>query len=164
MQAQYEKLKTAFPLQNDVYQLYFIKVKKDAPDLDNARKWILKPRDDEDTRKLDGYCREYAPGAAIDKGVWFEKDNLLKNFPLADADIFSMIATKNYKEFKDNDAIWFIKISDMIKAGQPAPLDFIRNDLEKAITEKRRLELIEKIYDKIYQDGVRSKAFEILVK
>ena len=42
----------------------------------------------------------------------------------------------------------------MVKAGQPAPIDFIRNDLNKAITEKRRLELIERIYDKIYQDGL----------
>ena len=112
MQAQYEKLKTAFPLQNDVYQLYFIKVKKDAPDLDNARKWILKPRDEEDDRKLDGYCREYAPGAAIDKGVWFEKEDVLKNFPARRGGyIFLWLQAKIIKSLKTNDAIWFIKIT-----------------------------------------------------
>jgi hypothetical protein len=164
MKAQYEKLKTAFPLQNDVYQLYFIKLKKDAPDIDNARKWILKPRDEEDNRKMEGYCREYASGASIDKGVWFAKDEVLKNFPLAEADMSSLSASKGYKEFKGPDVIWFIKISDVVKAGQPAPMDFIRNELDKVVTEKRRLDLVEKIYDKIYQDGVKSKSFEILVK
>lgn len=164
MKAEYEKLKAAFLLQNDVYQLYFIKLKKDAPDIDNVRKWILKPRDEEDARKLEGYCKEYASGATMDKGVWFEKEEVLKNFPLTESDIFSLAATKSYKEFKSQDVIWFIKVSDVVKAGQPAPMDFIRNDLDKVVTEKRRLNLVEKIYDKIYQDGIKSKSFEILVK
>lgn len=164
MQAEYEKLKAAFPLQNDVYLVYFIKVKKDAPDLENARKWILKPKDDEDIRKMQGYCKEYASGASIDSGVWFEKENLLKNFPLTESDIASLGVSKNYKEFKNGEDVWFIKISDMAKAGQNSPLEFIKADLEKAVTEKRRLDLIEKIYDKIYQDGVQSKAFEVFVK
>jgi hypothetical protein len=162
--AQYEKLKNAFLLDKDVYQLCFIKLKKDAPDLDNARKWILKPHDEEDKRKLDGYCREYASGAATDTGVWFEKDAVLKGFPLSENDLFFLAASKTYKEFKSDDALWFIKVSDLIKAGQPAPMDFIRDNLEKVVTEKRRIDLTEKIYDKIYQDGIKSKSFELFVK
>ncbi len=162
--AQYEKLKSAFPLDKDVFQLCFIKLKKDVPDLDNARKWILKPHDEEDKRKLDGYCREYASGAATDTGVWFEKESILKDFPLSENDLALLVAGKTYKEFKNGDAIWFIKVTDMVKAGQPAPMDFIRDNLEKVITEKRRLDLTEKIYDRIYQDGVKSKSFELFVK
>ncbi|HWB62882.1 MAG TPA: hypothetical protein VG603_05170 [Chitinophagales bacterium] len=159
----YEKTKADLILEKDVYELYFMKFKSDAPDLDQARKWILHPKDDEDLRKLDGYCKSYAQSFVIDSGVWYEKDMILKNFPLTEADL-AAAPSKTYKEFKADGNVWFVKAAGLAKKDQTAPLGFIRDQVAKAIIEKRRLDLIEKIYDRIYQDGVKSKSFEIFVK
>ncbi len=160
----YAKLKNDIQLEKDIYQFFFIKLKKDAPDLDNARKWILKPKDEEDLRKLNGYCKEYATSYIMDKGIWYEKDNALKNFPLSETDLAALSASKSFKEVKTDAGILFVKIGDAIKKDQAAPLEFIHDQVVKAVIEKRRLDLVEKIYDKIYQDGIKSKSFEILVK
>ncbi len=160
----YEKLKGDFPLENDVYQAYFIKLKKDAPDLDQARKWITKPKDEEDARKVEGYCKEYATIYTIDKGMWYEQANFLKNFPVTQGDINGLINSGSYKEFKTDEGAWFIKITGVMKKDEPSPLEFIREQIVRAIIEKRRLQLIEKVYNKIYQDGLQSKSVEVLVK
>ena len=160
----YEKLKTDFPLEKDVYLLLFIKLKKDARDIDNVRKWVNKQDDEETARKLDGYCKEFASSQMLDHGIWYEKDNLLKNFPLTENDISALGFSKTFKEFKTESGTWFIKIANAMKKDQVPPIEFIHDQLVKAIIEKRRLLLEEKIYDKIYQDGVKSKSFEILVK
>jgi len=160
----YEKLKNDFPLQSDVYLLFFIKLKKDAPDLDKARKWITKPKDEEDLRKMEGYCKEYASSYTIDNGMWYEQENVLKNFPLNQSDINSLAGSKSYKEFKTDEGSWFIKIADVMHKDDASPLQFVQEQLVKAIIEKRRLQLVERVYNKIYQDGLQSKSFEVLVK
>ena len=57
-----------------------------------------------------------------------------------------------------------IQDGDVIKKGEPAPIEFIREQMVKAIIEKRRIKLVERVYDKIFQDGLKSKSFEVLVK
>jgi len=162
--AWYEKLKSDFPLEKDVYLLFFIKLKKDAHDIDNVRKWVNKQDDEETARKLNGYCREFATSQVLNQGIWYDKDNVIKNFPLTEYDIAALNSSKVFKEFKTENGNWFIKIGDVMKKDQPAPVEFIHDQIVKAIIEKRRLQLIEKIYDRIYLDGIKSKSFEILVK
>lgn len=160
----YEKMKTDFPLEDDVCLLFFVKIKKDAPGLADARKWILKPKDEEDQRKLEGYCKEFAESYVLDKGMWYTNENILKNFPLSDYDINALAAAKEFREFKTEDASWFMRVADVMKKDSPSPLEFVRVQIVKAMIEKRRLQLVERVYNKIEQDGIKSKSFEILVK
>lgn len=160
----YEKMKADFPLEDDVCLLFFVKIKKDAPGLADARKWILKPKDEEEQRKLEGYCKEFAESYVLDKGMWYTNENILKNFPLSDYDINALAAAKEFREFKTEEASWFIRAADVMKKDSPSPLEFVRAQIVKAMIEKRRLQLVERVYNKIEQDGIKSKSFEILVK
>jgi hypothetical protein len=160
----YDKMKADFPLQNDVYLVYYIKLKKDATDLAQARKWILNPKNEEDLQKLDGYCKEFATSYSLAEGLWYEKDKALKNFPVSEYDLQLLANGKQFKEYKTDDGNWYIKIVEVLKKDEPSPLDFIKDKIERAIIEKRKMDLIEKVYNKIYQDGMASKEFEIYVK
>jgi hypothetical protein len=160
----YEKLKADFPLEQDVYLLYFVRLKKDAKNVEDVRKWINKQDDEETARKLDAWCQENATSEVLNQGIWYDKESVLKNFPLTEYDVAALNGSKNFKEFKTESGNWFIKVGDVAKKDQPSPQQFIHEQVVKAIIEKRRMELVEKIYDKIYQDGAKSKSFEILIK
>lgn len=160
----YQRLKNNFPLKQDVYLLFFIKLKKDAPDLAQARKWITKPKDEDDRNKLEGYCKEFATSYLLDNGMWYEQENIVKNFPLSNGDINALAGSKNFKEFKTSDGIWFIKIADIMRKDSPSPLDFVREPIVKAIIEKRRLQLIERVYSNIYNEALQNKSVEVLLK
>ncbi len=160
----YEKMKNSFLLDEDVYLLFFVKLKKDAPDLDKARKWILKPKDQEDEQRLLGYAKDFSPAYMLDKGVWYTITELLKSFPVTENDVTSLYNTDNFKEFKKDEDLWFIKIAGRFKQDEPAPLQFVSNSVVKAIIEKRRVEMINKVYDKVQQDGIKSKQYEVYIK
>jgi hypothetical protein len=164
LNAWYEKRKNDFPLEKDVFLMFFIKLKKDAPELDQARKWIMKPKDEEDLQKLEGYCKQFATSYVMDQGMWYEKDIVLKNFPLNDYDLNALSNSQSFREFKTEEGSWFIRVAEVLKKDQAAPVEFISDKFAKAIIEQRRLGLVEKIYDKIYKDGLKSKAFEVFVK
>ena len=160
MEAAYEKVKQDFQVEEDVYRLAYIKLPKDAPDLKDARKWILKPKDEEEKRKLEGYCKDVALSYSTDEGAWYAKEKALKNFPVNAGELASL--SGSFKEFKTDDVIWFIKVTDKVSQGQSAPLELIRDKVVKMIVEKRKMQLLEKTYNRIYQDG--KKSYEIFVK
>ena len=160
----YEKLKPDFLSEKDVYLLYFIKLKKGVPNLNEARKWIMKPKTVEDTQKLEGYCREFAEAFILDKGVWHDKESLLKNFPLDDYTVSLLSNSNAFREFKKDDEIWFIRIGEVVKKDQPSPIALVKDKIVRVIIEKRRLKLLERTYNRIYDDGIKSKSFELFVK
>jgi hypothetical protein len=164
LDSNYEKMKASYPLPDDVYLVFYVKLKKDAPDLAKAKKWILNPKDEEAIQKLEGYCKEFALSSAMDNGMWVGKETALKNFPVNENEIWNLTAGKQFKEYKTDEADWFIKIAEVLKKDEPSPLEFVKEKVERVIIEKRKMLLIQKIYDKIYQDGLSSKSFEIYLR
>ena len=159
----YEKLKNNFLLEKDVYRVLFIKFPKGIPDLDKARKWILKPKDDEDLLRLEGYCREFALLYVTDKGVWYDKETLQKNFPLNEPDIASLVSSGSYREFKTPEGHWFVRIIKTLKKDESSPLEMVQSSISRVIIEQRRKKMIDRVYIKIYEDGMKSGNSEILL-
>lgn len=160
----YEKMKDEFILDNDVHRVNFVRLKPDAPDLKDFKKWLTQPQTQEDTLKLNGYCRELSTSYDIEEGMWFEEEKLTQLFPLSKFEIQQLATGKKYLEFKRTDAILYMRITETLRKGQPSPLDFISDRLVKTIIEKRKLQLVDKVYDKIYREGLESKEVEVLVK
>ncbi len=160
----YEKMKQNFLLESDVYRLYFIKIKDNAPNLAEFKKLLLKPKDEEDMRKVEGYCREYATSYSLDEGMWYTQQNLQKNFPLSNYELNQLISNKKFTEIKREEGYWYLRIDEMKKQGEPSPVEFVQNDIEKIIIEKRKMKLIERTYDRILGEGAKTKAYEIYLK
>lgn len=165
MSAWYEKMKGDFTLQTDVYRVQFIRIDKNTEDIAKAKKWILNPKDEEETEKMKAFVKEFSQGYSLDDGgMWYEKEKVLKNFPVSEGDVASLASSRKFKEFKEGDMLWFVRISEVLRKDEPAPLEFITDKIEKAIMEKRKMAMIDKIYNKIYQDGLNNKSLEIYVK
>lgn len=163
MEEWYEKLKSNFQLDKDVYRVMFIKLPKGVPDLDKARKWILKPKDEEDLLRLEGYCREFASLYVTDKGVWYDKETLLKNFPLNEPDISVLTSSGSYREYKNPEGHWFVRVVKILKKDEPSPVELVQSSISRVIIEQRRKILIERVYNKIYEDGLKSGNSEIIL-
>lgn len=164
MNTWYDKMKGDFTLQSDVYRVQFIRIDKNTEDIAKAKKWILNPKDEEESEKMKAFVKEFSQGYSLDNGLWYEKEKLIKNFPVNEAEVASLAASRKFKEFKEGDMLWFIRVSEVLRKDDPSPLEFISDKIEKAIMEKRKMAMIEKIYNKIYQDGLSDKSLEIYIK
>lgn len=160
----YEKVKPDFTSEDDFYRVSYIKLPKDAPDLKEARKWILKPKDEEEQRKLEGYCRDIALSYSLENGLWQNKEMALNNFPVSEGELNSLAASKAYKEFKTEEGLWFVKVTDKVAKGEYSPMELVRDKIVRMVVEKRKMLLLEKTYNKIYEDGKGSESFNIYVK
>ncbi|MDR1761432.1 MAG: hypothetical protein LBR55_03175 [Bacteroidales bacterium] len=62
-------------------------------------------------------------------------------------------------DFEDN--VYFIKISNYIQAGSFAPREMVYEKIASILLYKRRIELLNTMRNKVYQDALRKKQFEI---
>lgn len=160
----YEKMKQEFLLPEDVYQIYYINFDNDTLVNKQVRAWISKPQSEEDEVQLEAYCREFAIGYTLSSSLWFTEEVIMKKFPISKYELQLARSSGKFMEFKRSQQTLFLKIADSKRKDEPAPADFVREQIVKAIIEKRKLDLIERVYAKVYQDGIKGKNVEVFVK
>ncbi len=164
IEAFYEKNKDKFTLESDIYEVQFAQIHTDAQDLDRMRTTIIAPRTADDTLKREGYCKAIATAYSFADDNWMTTSAILKQFPIAAADLKTLASTGRFTEYKNNRDSYFLLVRSVRHTGDPSPLEFIRNQIKEVIVNKKKVILIQKIYDGIYQDAVRSGKCEVLVK
>ena len=164
LQDLYEKMKQDFLLPEDVYQIYYINFDNDSLVNKQVRAWITKPESEEDEVQLEAYCKEFATSYTLATSLWFSEENMMKKFPLSKFELQQLKSSGKFMEFKRVSQALFLKVVDSKQKDEPAPADFVREQIVKAIIEKRKLDLIERVYNKVYQDGIKAKTVEVFLK
>ena len=159
----YEKNKVKFTLESDIYDVQYAQIHSDAQDLDKMRPIIMNPRTPDDTLKRDGYCKAVAVTYSFADNNWLSSSAALKQFPIS-PDVLRTLVPGKFSEFKNNKDSYFVLVKSVRHMGDPSPLEFIRNQIKEVIVNKKKVILIQKIYDGIYQDAVKSGKCEVLVK
>ena len=160
----YTKNKDKFTLESDIYDIEFVQIHSDAKDLDNMRPIIMTPHTHDDTLKRDGYCKALATDYSFAENHWMATSAILKQFPVSADVLKTLPPTGHFNEFKNDKDTYFLFVRNVRHMGDPSPLEFIRNQIKEVIVNKKKVILIQKIYDGIYQDGVKSGKCEVLVK
>ena len=160
----YDKNKDKFTLESDIYDIQYVQIHTDAADLDKMRPIILTPRTNDDTLKREGYAKAMATAYSFTPDNWLASSAVLKQFPITSDQIKVLAQTGKFTEFKNNRDSYFILIRSVRHMGDPSPLEFIRNQIKEVIVNKKKVILIQKIYDGIYQDALKSVKCEVLVR
>jgi len=160
----YEKNKDKFTLESDIYDIQYVQIHTDAADLDKMRPVILTPRTNDDTLKREGYAKAMATAYSFADDNWMASSAVLKLFPITADQIKVLAQTGKFTEFKNNRDSYFIVIRSVRHMGDPSPLEFIRNQIKEVIVNKKKVILIQKIYDGIYQDALKSGKCEVLIR
>lgn len=161
LQRWYEELEEELLLDDDYYNILYARIPKDAPQLKEARKWIVNPRDEDEQAKRLGYCRDFANAFSLEQGIWFTEENLLKMFPLSNYELSQLRGNTKFHEFQRADEWWFISAIEHRKKGEKLPLELARTRLSRILLEKKKNDLLNSTYDKIYQKGIQAKTFDI---
>jgi len=161
----YEKNKNKFTLESDIYDIQYVKLPAGAQDLEHMRPIIMNPRTAEDSLKREGYCKAAASAYSFADDNWMASSAVLKQFPI-NSDVLKAVANSigKFTEIKEGGDIYFVLVRTVRHQGDPSPLEFIRAQLKEIIINKKKVILIQKIYDGIYQDAAKSGKCEVLIK
>lgn len=157
--AYFEQYKENFLLTEDIAQFYYVKLSKDAPKLDATRD-MFRSNSREDKEQLLGYCVTYAADFYLKDSIWYELSGIYKQIPIDQLQLRTLSKNKLSGEVEDSLYIYLLKVNDFKEQQEPAPLNYIKEDIAKIILNKRKMELVNKTYENLYKDAVEHGNFK----
>lgn len=158
----YNKNKDQYQLESTIIRCHFIKTTQDQPKKDSLEKWWKKP-DQSSFSKLIKYCNDYAELFMLDDNTWYKVEEITQLLPAGSLSESSMRAGRNY-QFSDEQYDYYLRIHEAVKNKEIAPLSYIEGQATRYIMHQRKLTLLEKIKNDLYQEGLTSRFVKINIE
>jgi hypothetical protein len=161
IQSYYNSNQDNFELKQNIIRGIFIKLPKEAPKIKKVSKLIRskKPKDHEE---LASYCFQFATYYTLEDTVWWNFGELIQSTPLASIPNQEQYLKSNkYVETNDQNFEYFLYINEYKIADQISPLEFVRDDIEEIIVNKRKITLANQLETDIYSEAQTNNDFEI---
>ncbi len=156
----YDDNKGNFELKQSIVKVSYAIIPKNALRIENAKRWFnsSKPKD---RAELETYCMQFASNYSLVDTAWIYLDELMKTIPLDRFSENSILQKNNYINFSDNGNVYLIKIKDFMYKEAMSPLEFEIDNIKNIIINKRKLELINKMENDVYQKARNEEDIEI---
>jgi len=150
-----------FGLRQNIIRGYFIQLSKDAPNLGRFR-YLLRSSREDHMEELKSYAYSYGTKVHLDDSTWVNFQDVINNSPLMDLpNKTDFLRRWKVYETPDSDFIYFLKVFQYRIQSDTSPLEFVRDDIQKIIINKRKVALAKKLEEDIYKNAVENEDFKI---
>ena len=153
----YENNKNHFILRTPIIQGVLLMIPNGAPNMDNLRKYIVQPNQEENIEWIEKYAYQYATGYELFLEEWKTSDQLLQYIPFEKNAFHRQLKQKNQIEMQDSINTYLLQVTNVYHEGDFKPLDYARGDIEKMLLSQRQAEFLRtmrgELYDKAVQQG-----------
>lgn len=154
----YEKNKEQYQLQTPILRCWLVKIPKSAPNQEQLRKWWNRGNT-EDLEQMKEYASQNAELYMLEENEWYAQGDVRKQVPQnINMNINQNIAIIN------GDFQYFFKVLEKKSKGQIAPLTFIQEQMKKVILHKRKIKLLDKRKEELYDRETSKKNVKIFRK
>lgn len=160
VEAYYTKNQNDFQLRDNIVKVVYVKVSKKAPGIDKLRKWYQSDNM-KDREQLASYCHQFASNFYLDDNSWLFFDDLLKEIPIQTYNKELFLQNNKAVEVSDSLYNYFLAIKGFKVRNSISPLSFETENIRNIILNKRKLELISKMKEDVYNDAANNKKIEI---
>jgi hypothetical protein len=159
----YDQNISNFILNYDIVKALYIKLPIHAPGIEKVKEW-MRSESEENIKKLEGYCFQYAVKYEYFKDEWVNFDNIKMLLPVNISDNKQYLKNVKFIELKDTAYYYFVNIKDYKTKGSDSPLKFVESDIKTIILLKRKQKLINDLENKIYFDAIDRDNIKIYKK
>ena len=159
IQSFYEKNKTLFKLNEDIFKLAFIELPLDFSDTYQIRSKIRRFKS-EDKFYLDSISYRFK-NSSLSNGKWITEKEFRKEFPFINDYSYKSLKNYNFFQFKDSLSLYLIKIIESVNNGDVSPIDYVLPTLEYMSLNNRKKELMLNIKSEILKDALKENKLEI---
>lgn len=161
IQEYYELNRDNFILKQNIVRGRYVKISQEAPKKSDVKRWIKSDRP-QDIESLKSYCFQFADNYSVEDSTWLKFDNVIKNSPLNTIENKIQFLRRNrYVEESDSAYLYLFKINEYKISEEVSPLEFVRNDIEKIIINRRKVALTKSLENDIYERAKENEDFEI---
>lgn len=149
-----------FQLRDNIVKVYYARFKSDIPELRKIRRFI-NSNTPEFRDSVEVYIENLADLFYLDDETWILFDDVLKYVPINTYNQEAYLQNHRSIEITEDDHIYFVNFSDFKIKDGVSPLSFEKENIRQIIINKRKLSIIEKMRDEVFQSALESNEFEI---
>ncbi len=157
----YSEKSDNFLLKQNIVRCLFAKVPKSSPAINNFRRNI-RNYPNSNLEDIKDYTYQYSVSAFTDEEVWINFDEVIGATPLKEVNNQTeFLESSTFSETSDEDYLYFLNILEYKISDDLSPLEFIREDIENIIINKRKIALKQELEEAIYDEALQNQSFEI---
>lgn len=155
----YEKHIERYQLESPIVRCYFVKIPLSAARIEDFKTNWNKSANAESRAELITYCNQYAQTHLLEDSVWYRGVDILVDLPEGTLSLDNI--SKREIIAVDDDYHYFLKILDVKKKNEIAPLSFVEEEIRKTILRDRKLKLLEDKKNEMYELELRRNNIQI---
>lgn len=163
LEAFYNDNNQNFLLISPLVKALYLKISNDAPILKRVRE-IYRSKSEKDIKELQSLCYQGAANFDYFNEDWIDFAVLAKELPLDAKSYENDLINKRYIETSDQQFTYLINIRDLKMKGTVAPFEHVKDNIRSIILNKRKLDLIKKLENDIYNEALNHNEVKLNVK
>jgi hypothetical protein len=152
-----------FRLKNNLVKAIFLKIPAEFAHPEELKQ-LCKNETGEGIIELRDYCIQYAKSFDIFTDRWVDFDVVLKNIPENVENPKQFLIQNDIIEMKDSSYYYLVTIYDYKLKNEQAPIEYVQDDIKNLILNKRKIDFLKEVENKVYSEGIRKNNFEIFDK
>ena len=159
-QAYYDTTQQNFLLKDNIVQFQYVKLPLRSPNVSQFKK-LLRSDASSDKTKLAEQCERFAADYFLDDQNWLQFNDVLKQIPIKTYNQEEFLKNHREVEYQDSLYVYLVVFRDFkIKEGI-SPLSFEKDRIREIILNKRKIDLIKKMHEDLYEKAVKNNDFEV---
>jgi len=150
----YKEHLSDFELKENIARVMYVILDQDSEEVLNLPDSIM-------LDSLEALCKLYANSFYLDTANWISFNRLQNIVPIETYNQELFLKENNFVKLNKGSELYLIKFVDYKIEDDISPLDFEYNDIRNIIINKRKMRLVKKMRNDIYENAILSKEFEI---
>ena len=156
----YKTNQNTFLVRDNIVRVLYAKLPLKSKFIPQARMLLLSDKTD-NRNKLADLCEKQSFGYFIDDEKWIFFTDLINDVPLRPADQDDFLKKNQLVEVSDNTFTYLIRFKDYKLRDSNSPLEMETQKIHNIILNKRKMELLGKMHDYIFQNAQKQNDFDI---
>jgi len=149
-----------FQLKDNIVKVYYARFDNEIPELRKIRSFFYSSTP-EYRDSIEVYIESQADLYYLDDETWILFDDVLKYVPINTYNQEAYLQNHRRIEITDDDFVYFVYFSDFKIKDGVSPLSFEKENIRQIIINKRKLEIISKMRNEVFQSALENNDFEI---
>lgn len=160
LQQFYEKNREQYQLETPILRCYFLKMPKNFAQQDSLEKWWNSPRSGNNAQKMRDFAAQNAMSYFLEDSVWHKLDDIAQALPKGSLTSDNVSSDKELTT-SDENARYYFRVLGMMSKQEIAPLSFIKGQASKYILHQRKMSLLERKKQEMYEAELRKNNVKI---
>lgn len=156
----YTNNRSNFKLNSNIVKAIIVKTPNELANPEELRQ-LTANTSEEGVLELRDYCLRYAKTHEIITDHWVNFDLVANTIPETIEKPEQFLRQNSIFEMNDSTYYYFISILDYKLKNEPAPVEYVKDNIKNLILNRRKIEFLKQIENNIYTEGVRKNSFKI---